>query len=205
VKRNGDIPAAGGAAGPRCFSGEAFDEAIRVHGARVFGYMRRLTGNDADAADATQETFIRAYRARARFREGAAAGPWLFAIARRAGLNIVRSRRRAVCGGDGRAETRDPAFIAADSEARCGLWKVVFDSLPERQATMLWLMYAEEMSVKEIARVMGASIIGVKVGLHRARVAMSAVLSARPEEDWMPPAVPRQPADPESAEGGVSC
>jgi RNA polymerase sigma factor (sigma-70 family) len=76
----------------RCATGDdrAFDELYRRGAQRVRGFLIRLSGNASLADDLTQETFVRIHRARGSFAVGAAALPWMFAIARNAFLDHAR-------------------------------------------------------------------------------------------------------------------
>lgn len=68
---------------------DAFAELVQRHQRRVFNLARALTGNEDEAEDLAQETFIRAFRGLARFRGDSAFGTWLYRIA----VNVFRSRR----------------------------------------------------------------------------------------------------------------
>src|SRR6185369_2242637 len=64
------------------------------HKRRLFAYLYQLTGDRAAAEDLLGETFLRLYRARARYRTGSGFVPWLFRIARN--LAVGELRRRSV-------------------------------------------------------------------------------------------------------------
>jgi len=73
---------------------DAFTELMRRHEDRIFSLAMRMTGNRADALDATQETFIQAFRKAARFRGDSAFGTWLWRIGINASNDILRKRKR---------------------------------------------------------------------------------------------------------------
>jgi len=73
---------------------EALDQLFRRHYDRVHGVCRRITGNDADAADATQEAMIAMVRGLDRFDGRASFGTWAYRIATNASLDELRRRRR---------------------------------------------------------------------------------------------------------------
>ena len=75
----------------------AFDALYREHYGRVHGLCRRLLGQAADAEDATQEVFVRAYRSFGRYRPEDPFGPWIGAIAGK--LLHRRAARQATQGG----------------------------------------------------------------------------------------------------------
>ncbi|MGV3722735.1 MAG: RNA polymerase sigma factor [Actinomycetota bacterium] len=79
----------------RCLGGEpaAFDAIYDRHERRVVGLLRRLTGNEAEALDLAQETFLTAYRTLGSWRGEGAFSTWLCGIAARISAN---ARRRAL-------------------------------------------------------------------------------------------------------------
>ena len=74
---------------------QAFGTLVRVLQARVFHFLRRLLGSADEAADLTQETFIRAFQALPRWRPEARLQTWLLQIARNAALDTLCQRQRA--------------------------------------------------------------------------------------------------------------
>jgi RNA polymerase sigma-70 factor (ECF subfamily) len=72
----------------------ALDDLLRRHHDRVHALCRRITGNDADALDATQEALIAIVRGLGRFDGRAAFGTWAYRIATNACLDELRRRRR---------------------------------------------------------------------------------------------------------------
>jgi RNA polymerase sigma-70 factor (ECF subfamily) len=105
----------------------------------------------------------------------------LFTIARRLSINRQR-RRRPVADSEVlesvEADTLSPGQIAADRESRQRLWDLADEVLSEPQRTALWLYYVEDMSVVEVARVLGHSRGAVKTMLFRARRKLLAVLES---------------------------
>src|SRR5574341_760984 len=72
----------------------AFEDLVRRYQARVYRLAARLTGNDGDAQDALQETFLQVYRNLGGFRREARFSTWLYRIATNAALGVQRTRRR---------------------------------------------------------------------------------------------------------------
>lgn len=72
----------------------ALDDLLRRHHDRIHALARRLTGNDADAADATQEALISIVRGLPRFDQRAAFGTWAYRVATNACLDELRRRGR---------------------------------------------------------------------------------------------------------------
>ena len=71
---------------------ESYDQLVREHQAIAFRTAYVITGSAADAEEVVQDAFVKAYRARGRFREGAPFRPWLLAIV----ANEARNRRRSL-------------------------------------------------------------------------------------------------------------
>ena len=72
----------------------ALDQLLRRHYDRMHAVCRRITGNEADAADAAQEAMIAVVRGLARFDGRSAFGTWVYRIATNASLDELRRRRR---------------------------------------------------------------------------------------------------------------
>ena len=93
-------------------------------------------------------------------------------------VNEHRRRRReparAWIAQPGTATEDDPARITADHEQGSLLWDAADRILNETQRTALWLRYAEDLRIKDIARVLGKTSIAVRVILFRARDALAA-------------------------------
>src|SRR5881396_3676598 len=74
--------------------GEAFRELVERHSRSVFRLAYRMTGNEQDAEDVVQETFLRAYKQLNRFESRAGFGTWLHRIASNCSLDLLRKRKR---------------------------------------------------------------------------------------------------------------
>src|SRR5829696_5997765 len=121
-----------------------------AHAGRVERLARRLVGDDGDAADVTQDVFLRAYLGLGRLREREGAGGWLLAIARNAALDGLRARgrrRRRLASGlreapalavPDRAAEGDPERAALAGETRALVWEIV-GGLSGRHLTTLTL------------------------------------------------------------------
>src|SRR5579863_226481 len=73
---------------------EAFGRLVRRYQRRVYAAALHILGNHGDADDATQETFVRAYRALGSFDGRSELGTWLYRIAVNTALNVLRSGKR---------------------------------------------------------------------------------------------------------------
>jgi RNA polymerase sigma-70 factor (ECF subfamily) len=165
--------------------GSRFDELYRRGGPRVRRLLMRLGADPALADDLTQETFLRIHRARGSFVPGAAAMPWMFAIARNAFRDhlrreTVRSAHGAETGlgrdrrGLAPADTLGDEALAARELA--SVVKETLASLPLEQREAFILVRFEGLSVSEVSAVVGASESSVKTRAFRAYEALRAAL-----------------------------
>ena len=130
---------------------------------------RRLTRPD-DADDVVQETFLRAYRFIDRYDPERRFSTWLFAIGKNVAANHrSAARRRADVERSGAAETEAVAAAEPTAAEADEVWQAARRVLGDDSYRALWLRYAQDMSVGEIARELGRSVVATKVMLFRAR------------------------------------
>ena len=159
----------------------SFEELVYRHEGRLFRFLARCCACPADAADLTQETFVAAYLNLGRYNPAQSFATWLFVIARRKHVDYLRARRPAAAeplAPEPRDED-DPAELLARREGAEALWRWAQSVLAPVQFQALWLKYAEEMSVAEIALVLRRTRIHVKVILFRARSTLASRLERR--------------------------
>jgi RNA polymerase sigma-70 factor (ECF subfamily) len=135
----------------------AYEELVHTHQGIAFRTAYVIAGNAADAEDAAQDGFVKAWRALARFREGAPFRPWLLQIV----ANEARNRRRSAGRRAHlalRAATEEPSGDAVPSpeakllsaEVRETLLAAV-NELPEDQRTVIALRFFVGLSEAEVA------------------------------------------------------
>jgi RNA polymerase sigma-70 factor (ECF subfamily) len=134
--------------------------------------LSRRSGCSADAEDIAQQALMRALERIDQHDGRRAFSVWLYRIALRTAADHHR-KARAEPGLDaaGLCDQRagDPEKAAADAELRDNLWSTAQRVLSSEQYSALWLRYAEDLSVKEVARALGRTRISTRVLLHRAR------------------------------------
>ncbi len=160
---------------------EAFDRLVEYYSARIYAHLYRMVRNREEAEDATQETFIRAYRKIASYDRARPFRNWLYAIATNVGRNAARSRGRRIPSarsGQGTevsvADDRS-ADLAESRELKDRLASAV-DRLPGPLPLLIQLYYQEGLSIREAAGVLGMSEGAAKVALHRARKTLRVML-----------------------------
>jgi len=160
----------------------ALDRLMERHGPKLFHYLIRCLQNEEDAADLAQETFVRVYQNRAKFRRDAKFTTWLYTIA----TNLVktqyrfRSRHPGVSldadheqtgqhfrdALPGRVPTPSDSMLA--DERAAAVRRAVAD-LPAELRTPLILAEFEERSQAEIGAILGCTVKAVETRVYRAR------------------------------------
>ncbi|MGK2947146.1 MAG: RNA polymerase sigma factor [Acidimicrobiales bacterium] len=146
---------------------EALRGAYDAWGAAIHTYCARRLSAD-DAADATQEVFVSAWRARQQFDPTRGSLPqWLFGIARNACYGIHRKRAsRIVSGGDDGLDGM-PATVEPDVLPDRLLLAEALQRLPERQRAVLLASFVDDQTNHEVAERLSLPLGTVKSDIRR--------------------------------------
>ena len=139
---------------------------------RLLRYLAARKLPPAEAEDLAQETLARAFARIGTYDRTRPFSAWLFGIAARVAASHWRARRPRVAAGEldpSAPAGSDPALRVARADERSRLWTQARRVLSPNQYTALRLRYAEEKSIKQVARSMRMTAIHVRVLLHRAR------------------------------------
>ena len=137
-----------------------FDQVVREHGALVLRACRAVVGPD-DADDVWSETFIAALRAYPELRPGSNIAAWLVTIARRKGVDALRSRgRRAVPVGE-LPEDATGDRAGPDESLAPEVWRFVAD-LPTKQRQVITYRYLGGLGYAQIADLTGGSVVAAR-------------------------------------------
>jgi RNA polymerase sigma-70 factor (ECF subfamily) len=166
----------------------AMDDLIKGTYGDVYAMCRRLLGDPSDAADATQEVYLRVVRSVLGFRGEAAFGTWLHRITVNVCMTTLRKRgdvrARGQSAGLVDAVFDDIASAEASPEDRVTDADLVhrtaraLTQLPEDAREVIVLRDVQGLSTKETAEVLGVSEGAVKVRLHRAHARLREALDA---------------------------
>ena len=166
----------------------AFEALVATRLDRCYRLALSILGNASDAADATQDGFVSAWRQLPRLRDPSAFDGWLNRIVANAARMSRRHRTRLREVGVAFPDAPGDAIEVdrPDPEAGRQIDRVVlsdaigraFDRLPERYRLILVLHHVEERPVTEIARTLGVAVGTVKWRLHQARVALEKAMEA---------------------------
>jgi RNA polymerase sigma-70 factor (ECF subfamily) len=175
-----------------CQRGEpdALDELIRATYTDVYALCRRMLADPDEAADATQEVFVRVMRSVLGFRGESAFGTWLHRVTVNVCLTALRKRSRAraagmIAGGTpfampgeelellSNADAPEDRAVTADLAARS---EAALARLPEDARAVVVLRDLEGLSTKEVADLLGVTENVVKVRLHRAHTRLRTMI-----------------------------
>lgn len=152
---------------------QAFDQIVRTHHRRVFNFIYQMTRQRQDAEDLTQQTFIKAFDHLAQFDPRRPLINWMLTIARNNALNHFRAAKKWEPVPEQTASSGpSPAHAAEERDRTESLWARARAVLSRREFEIMWLRFAEDMSVEETARVVGLTQTHVKVLVFRARRAL---------------------------------
>lgn len=158
----------------------AFDQLVERHQRAIFHLTLRYLRNQADAADITQKTFVRAFQSFERFRGESSFRTWIFRIAINLCLNHIRDHRREQVTEIGEDVLTTPPLGAGrmirENEAR--RLRDALDELPPKQRMVLELRVYDELSFREVAELADCSENAAKVNFHHAVKRLRAILTA---------------------------
>jgi RNA polymerase sigma-70 factor (ECF subfamily) len=167
---------------------EAFAEVFEGLRPLVYAVACRLAGPD-DAEDVVMDTYLKAWKALPRFRQGSSLRTWLYRISHNCALDYLRNRKRKAethwddAPSEGaRIENvpdgaqRSPAEAMSDRETGHLLTRAMARLSPEHR-TSLELRFADEMSYAEIAAATGVSIGTVMSRLFNAKRRLKTILA----------------------------
>jgi RNA polymerase sigma-70 factor (ECF subfamily) len=163
----------------------AFGELVSRHTRGAFAIARAYFASEADAEDAVQEAFVKAFRALDQLKDGRKFAGWLARITANTSLDILRSRSDKVSLADFATSVAlfprlgqpplTPAALASKTE-RAELLRAAVGRLPEDKRVVIMLRYAGEMSYEEMARYLDVPVTTVETRLHRAKRALKDML-----------------------------
>ena len=157
-------------------------ELVRQHADRVYRLAYRLSGNQHDAEDLTQETFIRVFRSLQNYQPGTFEG-WLHRITTNLFLDMVRRRGRirmeALPEDYDRVPAAGPTPEQIYHDAHLGSdLQAALDSLPAEFRAAVVLCDIEGLSYEEIGATLGVKLGTVRSRIHRGRQALRDYLAA---------------------------
>jgi RNA polymerase sigma-70 factor (ECF subfamily) len=156
----------------------AFQSLVERHSRDVFRLAYRITGNEMDAEDAVQETFLRAYQKLSSFDGRASFSTWLYRVTANTSIDVLRRRRRdvsrstsidddTVYAPDPVSHSPAPDRLLFGSEVQAQI-RGALDELSELERTAFVMRHFENFSLEEIGRTLGLRTSATKQAVFRA-------------------------------------
>jgi RNA polymerase sigma-70 factor (ECF subfamily) len=150
---------------------EAFDVIVSRHQRHVYQLCYRFVGNHEDAADLSQDVFVRAFKGLSKFKGDAALATWLYRVGVNVCLNRVSSKRPVVERIDGLEpvdERSEGSFDRVARGERAAALRRAIGTLPPKQRAAVVLRVYQDLSHEQIARILGSSVGAVKANFFHA-------------------------------------
>jgi RNA polymerase sigma-70 factor (ECF subfamily) len=164
----------------------AFEELVSRYSPRLFYFLRSRSESDEDIEDLMQETFLRVFRYIDRYDPKRKFSTWLYTLAVRLAISRHRAEKTKTRPLDPELQEnpspgpQENLIQREEAQARQNIWNVA-RALNPGEYRALWLRYAEDLSIKDIAKTMNKTQPGVRALLHRSRLKLSQKLrSASP-------------------------
>lgn len=190
---------------------DAFARLVHLYSPRLKTLLlRRLGTCSSEIDDVLQETFTKAYQSLHRYDSQYRFSTWLFTIGIRLAIDVQRRHRRwpwlrasdallDQCPARSTTATpvqESPASGHCSAIAESDVWQQAQAHLNPAQSTALWLRYAEELSIEEMAKILGKTQIGVRVLLHRARARLLDKIEEGSDRAVYPTSLSKEAHDP---------
>ena len=152
-------------------SDAAFEELYRRYARRLKGFFFMQLGGDEElAADSTHDVFLRAYEARTRYREGSNVSTWIFTLAYNICKNHYRSNAyeaQLLANLDAEPLSDQQIEVELDAAVLDEALQQVLSELPAPLQQLFSLHYQEELTIPQVAEIVGIPEGTVKSRLHK--------------------------------------
>lgn len=163
---------------------DATGATLERHRERIYRFALGMLRDPSLAEDAVQETFLRAYRGIDSLRDPVALTTWLYRIATRACVDLIRDRSRAACPApetdlDELEDLESPSLHQVVERAdMSSCVQIYIEGLSDGYRSVILMHDLEGLTSAEIASALGLTLTTVKMRLHRARLRLRAQLEA---------------------------
>lgn len=174
-----EAEASGAVESARLGDSDAFRLLVERHGHAIFRLAYRITGNEEDAEDVVQETFLKAYREIERYESRCSFSTWLYRIASNCALDLIRKRRireqKRERGADPGQDILQSLPAANPGPERALLSSQIAESvdaaleeLSSQERAAFVLRHFEGLSIEEIGQALGTGASATKHSIFRA-------------------------------------
>ncbi len=162
---------------------DAFNLLFHRYRKRIYNFCIRIIGDEQAAEEITLDTFVKAYRARGRYKPTARFSTWLYCIARNLCRDALKSRAKDRVLSESIYKSRLPAEVPSNPGDRLVKEELqakvrgAVQSLPEKQREVIIMSYYEGLTYSEIAAILKCSLGSVKMAAHRAHLKLGSMLA----------------------------
>ncbi|MBC8756329.1 sigma-70 family RNA polymerase sigma factor [Kordia sp. YSTF-M3] len=141
----------------------------------IFTLALRMVGNREDAEEVAQDTFVKAYKALDSFKGTSKFSTWLYRIVYNTSLDYIKKSKRVIYSEhidtihESDIGTMQDALSYLEAKEKKETIEKALLQLPEEERVLLTLFYFEDLSLKEISKIVKISYDNVKIKLHRSR------------------------------------
>ena len=175
---------------------KAFAGLVNSYKNMVFSLALQMLKNKEEAEEVSQDAFVKVFRHLQNFKGDSKFSTWVYRITYNACLDRIKTYRSRVESvmidefTENRLKTLETAFDLMNRSDREKSIKACLFELPENDSILITLFYYEDLSLSEIAQIIGSDPNNIKVSLFRARKRLATILRARLEstmlEDYGP-------------------
>lgn len=160
---------------------EAFTGLVNSYKDMIYTVCLRMLNSEADAEEAAQDVFVKAFRSMGSFQARSKFSTWLYRIAYNNCISVIRKKVKMIDLVDevpeGEVDEMEMNGLESlSARERSRYLKMAIDSLAETDAVVVTLFYYDELSLEEIAQVTGLTSSNIRIKLHRSRKLMYRVI-----------------------------
>ena len=155
---------------------DAVREVIRQHSGAIQTVARSMVSSNELVAEVVQQTFVKAWRASARFDDTRELTPWLYSIARRTAIDVIRRESRLAAGAHDQAVEGEAHSISFERTWEIYEVRQALDALPDEERTVMRLSFLVGLTHEQIAEQLDIPVGTVKSRTGRAKKRLAVAL-----------------------------
>lgn len=162
---------------------QAYSELVNLHSQNIFGLALTILKDRDLAGEVAQETFVKAYLNLKNFRGESKFSGWLYRIAYRTALDMIRKQKKWVLvTSNAHFEKITETEMKPEAVELKEAWvRDCINRLSANDAALIKMFYYEKLSLNDIADISGNSLSNIKVRIHRLRHKLKEMLEEKPE------------------------
>lgn len=160
----------------------AFAYLVEKYKSMVFTLAVKILKDPEEAEEVAQDVFVKSYQSLSGFKGKSKFATWLYSITYNACMDVIKRKKKYVAAeaitvlkDAGTAAEEDALHLLMKDDRNKAINQTI-EKLPEEDRTIIWLYYFEELTLKEIAKVVNLSVANIKVKLHRSRKRLYSLL-----------------------------